>query len=142
VVNPGAAVAIFSGTLPWLDHTPVREAAAGVMGKVFVSPAIDMDFLLPYLARGGGKLARLDHNTVEGVIAVFSPTIFAEKKPETYPIAMGSFMQPMLGRPAWLQQDPEAMAKWIEFLERVAALNDPDFSPIARQAMAELGVSK
>jgi hypothetical protein len=139
-VNPAAAVAIFSGTLPWLDHTPVREAAAGVMGKVFVSPAIDMNFLLPYLGRGGGNLARLDHNTVDGVISVFTPTIFPEEKPETYPIAMESFMQPMLGRPAWLQQDPEAMATWIKFLERVAALNDSDFSPIARQALSALGV--
>ena len=138
VVNPAAAVAMFSGTLPGLDHSPVRETAAAVMGKAIASPALDMDYLQPHFARGGAALAFLEHNTVDGVIAVFSPAIFASEKPDTYLFNMESFMQPMLGRPAWLQRDPEAMEKWADFLDRVVALDDPDFSPVAQQALAGL----
>jgi hypothetical protein len=138
VMNPATAVAMHSGTLHGLDHSPVRESAAGVMGKAIASPALDMEYLLPHFARGGAALAFLEHNTVDGVIAVFSPAIFASEKPDDYLFNMESFMQPMLGRPAWLQQDPEAMAKWTDFLDRVVALDDPDFSPVAQQALAEL----
>lgn len=138
VMNPATAVAMYSGTLPGLDHSPVRETAASVMGKAIASPALDMDYLGAHFARGGGTLATLDHNTVNGVIAVFSPTIFAPEKPASYAFSMESFMQPMLGRPAWLQRDPEAMAVWTGFLDRVVALDDPDFSPIAEQALAGL----
>ena len=137
-INPAAAVASFTGTLPALDHTPAREAAGAVMGLALASPALDMGYLGPYLARGGERLATLEHNTVDGVIAVFSPTIFAKEKPASYPFSMQSFLQPMLGRPAWLQRDADAMANWTDFLDRVAALNDPEFSPIARQALGEL----
>lgn len=134
VMNPATAVVMHSGTLRGLDHSPVRETAAGVMGKAIASPALDMEYLLPHFARGGAALAFLEHNTVEGVIAVFTPAIFASEKPDTYLFNMDSFMQPMLGRPAWLQRDPESMAEWMEFLDRVVALDDPDFSPVARQA--------
>ena len=137
-VNPAAAVAMFSGTLRGLDHSPVRETAAAVMGKAIASTALDMGYLGPHFARGGAPLALLDHNTVDGVIAVFWPTIFASQKPDTYAFDMDSFMQPMLGRPAWLQRDPEAMARWMDFLDRVVALDDPDFSPVAQQALADL----
>jgi len=91
VVNPASAVVMFSGTLRGLDHNPVRETAGAVMGKAIASPALDMDYLGAQFARGGGALATLDHNTVEGVIAVFSPTIFALVKPAAYPFPMASF---------------------------------------------------
>jgi len=136
VMNPATAVALFSGTLQGLDHSPVRETAAGVMGKAIASPALDMDYLGPHFARGGPALALLDHNTVDGVIAVFSPVVFAPEKPDSYAFDMNSFMQPMLARPAWLQQDTEAMARWTDFLDEVVALDDPDFSPVAQQALA------
>jgi len=48
---------------------------------------------------------------------------------------MDSFMDPMLGRPAWLQRDPDGLERWLAFLGRVAALDDPDFSPVARKAL-------
>ena len=136
--NPAAAVAIHSGTLPQLDHTPAREVAGGVMGKVIASPELDVSYLNPFFARGGLGLATLDRNTVEGVIAVFSPTVFGGVKPTSEGFSMDSFMGPMLGRPAWLQRDPEAMATWRDFLERVVELDDPAFSPVAVQALEGL----
>ncbi len=137
-VNPATAVVMYTGRLPRLDHGPVRETAAIVMGEALASPALDMDYLGDHFARGGAAIATLESNTVEGVIAVFSPTIFAPEKPARYPFPMESFMQPMLGLPAWLQRDPEALEIWSAFLERVAALDDPDFSPVAREALEAL----
>ena len=137
-VNAATEVVTYTGTLATLDHTPAREHAGVAMGLAFTSPALDMDYLGRHFARGGEKIATLDHNTVDGVIAVFTPTIFASPKPARYPFPLRSFLQPMLGRPAWLQRDADAMADWTAFLERVVALDDPDFSPTAREALAEL----
>lgn len=134
-VNPAAAAVMHTGQLRRLAHTPVRETAGAIMGQTIASPALDMDYLGDHFARGGGELATLDGNTVEGVIAVFSPTIFAEEKPVHYAFSLDSFMEPMLGRPAWLQRDPDGLEHWIAFLGRVAALDDPDFSPVAREAL-------
>lgn len=134
-VNPATAVVTVAGTIGGLDFSSVREKAGGVMGKALASRALDMDYLGPHLARGGGALAVLESNSVEGVIAVFTPNVFAEEKPVQYGFPMESFMQPMLGRPAWLQRDPDSLESWIAFLEEVEALDDPDFSPTARQAL-------
>ncbi len=87
------------------------------------------------MARGGGAIAVLDSNTVEGVIAVFTPTIFAEEKPVHCGFPLESFLQPMLGHPAWLQRAPEARDRWVAFLQDVVALNDPDCSPAADRAL-------
>ncbi|MCC5968424.1 MAG: hypothetical protein JJU15_00575 [Pararhodobacter sp.] len=138
VMNPATAVAMFSGTLRGLDHSPVRETAAAVMGKALASPELDMDYLAPHFGRGGAALAFLEHNTVDGVVAVFTPVIFASEKPDNYLFNMDSFMQPMMGRPAWLQRDQHSLDLWIGFLDRVVALDDPDFSPVARQALTAL----
>lgn len=137
-VNPATAVVTVAGTIGGLEFSPVREKAGGVMGKALASRALDMDYLGPHLAHGGGALAVLESNSVEGVIAVFTPNIFAKEKPAQYGFSMESFMQPMLGRPAWLQRDPDSLETWVAFLEEVEALDDPDFSPTARQALQAL----
>lgn len=137
-VNPAAAVVMAAGTVPTLAHTPVRETAGAVMGKAIANPALDLDYLGPHFARGGAGVAMLDGNTVEGVIAVFRPTIFATEKPSEYIFDMQSFMQPMMGQPAWLHRNPEALATWTAFLQRVIDLDDPDFSPTARAALDAL----
>lgn len=133
--NPAAAVVIHSGSLPQLDHTPARETAGVVMGNVIASPELDLAYLNPFFARGGLGIATLDRNTVEGVIAVFSPTVFGGVALPSEGFSMDSFMGPMLGRPAWLQRDAEAMATWTDFLDRVVALDHPEFSPVAVQAL-------
>lgn len=133
--NPAAAVAVHSGTLRQLDHTPAREIAGAVVGQVIASPELDVQYLNPFFARGGLGVSTLDHNTVEGMIRFFAPTLLEGMTPNSEGFSMDAFMGPMLGRPAWLQRDPEAMATWTAFLERVVDLDDPTYSPVAAQAM-------
>ncbi len=134
-INPALAIAIASGTTRGLERSPTREAAAVMMGKAIKSPVIDLDYMRTHLARNGAALASLQQNTVAGVIGTYVPTIFAEDKPDSYDFAMEPYLRPMLERPRWLQQDAEAQAEWVTFLQRVVDLDDPDFSPTARRAL-------
>lgn len=134
-INPATAIAVASGSTRGLERSPTREAAAIMMGKIIESPAIDFEYLGSHLARNWPALASLEQNTVAGVIGTYVPTIFAEDKPESYAFAMEPYLRPMLERPRWLQQDAEAQAEWLAFLQRVVDLDDPDFSPSARQAL-------
>ncbi|MFN2306011.1 MAG: hypothetical protein ABR504_03465, partial [Paracoccaceae bacterium] len=134
-INPATAIAIASGSTRGLERSPTREAAAIMMGEVIESTAIDLDYLGTDLARNGAALASLQQNTVAGVIGTYVPTIFAEDKPTSYDFSMEPYLRPMLERPRWLQQDAEAQAEWLAFLQRVVDLDDPDFSPTARRAL-------
>jgi len=134
-INPATAIVIACGSTRGLDRSPTREAAAIMMGKAIQSPSIDLDYLGRHLAQNGRLLASLEQNTVAGVIGTFVPTIFAQNKPESYDFAMEPYLRPMLERPRWLQQDAEAQAEWVAFLQRVVALDDENFSPTARRAL-------
>jgi len=134
-INPATAIVIASGGTRGLDRSPTREAAAIMMGKAIQSPAIDLDYLGRHLAQNGPVLASLEQNTVAGVIGTFVPTVFAPNKPDSYDFAMEPYLRPMLERPRWLQQDAEAQAEWVAFLQRVVALDDENFSPTARRAL-------
>ncbi|WP_366555925.1 hypothetical protein [Aquibaculum sediminis] len=134
-INPATAIAIGSGTTPGLERSATREAAAIMMGKAIQSTAIDLEYLGPHLARNGEALASLEANTVAGVIGTYAPTIFAEDKPASYDFALEPYMRPMLMRPGWFAQDPEAKAEWLAFLQRVIDLDDDNFSPTARRAL-------
>jgi len=137
-INAATAVAIASGTTRGLERSQTRETAAIMMGRALESRAIDLGYLGPQLARNGAALADLEQNTVAGVIGTYEPTIFAEDKPSSYDFAMEPYMRPMLVRPAWFAQDPEAKAEWVAFLERVVDLDDENFSPYAARALDAL----
>lgn len=134
-INPATAIAIASGTTRGLERSPTREAAAIMMGKAIESPAIDLGYMGPHLARNGAALADLERNTVAGVIGTYAPTVFAEDKPDRYAFSMEAYMRPMLARPGWIAQDPGARAEWTTFLQRVVDLDDANFSPTARRAL-------
>lgn len=108
------------------------------MGKVFASHAFDMAYLAPHLARGGGVLANLEHNTVAGLIGILEPTIFGNDGTGDDPFPADGFAAPMLTRPTWFAHEPDALRQWTAFLQRVAELDDPDFSPMARRAFEAL----
>lgn len=134
-INPATAIAIASGSTRGLERSPTRERAAIMMGKAIESPAIDLEYLGPRLGRNGAALASLQQNTVAGVIGTYVPTIFAQDKPDSYDFAMEPYLRPMLERPRRLQQDAEARAEWVAFLQRVVDLEDENFSPTARRAL-------
>lgn len=134
-INPATAIVIGSGSTRGLDRSATREAAAIMMGKALESPAIDLDYMGSHLGRNGAALASLQNNTVAGVIGTYVPTIFAQDKPESYDFAMEPYLRPMLERPSWLQQDPDAKAEWLAFLQRVIDLDDENFSPTAQRAL-------
>ncbi|AMD02305.1 hypothetical protein LOKO_03259 [Halomonas chromatireducens] len=135
-MHPASALAIESGMTRGLERTITRELASVVMGKAIASPVLDMDYLGPHLSRGGTPLFDLQQNTVAGVIALYEPTVFAGDKPESYPFPVAPYTQPMLAQPGRFASEPDEKAEWLAFLERVAALGDPDFSPVAETALA------
>ncbi|WP_366653697.1 hypothetical protein [Fodinicurvata sp. EGI_FJ10296] len=137
--SSAAAVVLSSGNTAGLDHSPPRETAGILMGRVLANPATDFGHIDRYLRRGGGAgtLSDLGHNTVAGVIGTLEPTIFADGQRVRLPFPPEVLAVFLDQRPRWLADDPAAEDQWREFLQRVADLDDPAFSDTARQALQE-----
>jgi len=108
------------------------------MGRILVNPAADFTHIHNHFlrSRGGGALASLEHNTVNGVIGILEPTIFDLGSGWQAPFPPAALADIMTARPDWLSREPQAEADWIDFLSRVRDHGDPDFSPVAEAALA------
>ena len=68
-------------------------------------------------------VSEMENNTVDGTIGMLEPTIFAENQNsvnhQIYPKWVNVSLH--YRGASWLDEQPEARQKWIDFLKRVAA---------------------
>lgn len=136
-INPAVGVLISSGLTRGLERSASRERASIEMGRILVNPEADFAHIGDHFLsnRGGGALAKLEHNTVDGVIGILEPTVFDTGSGWQAPFPPEVLTDLMLARPDWLAQEPQAESDWIDFLKRVRDQVNPGFSPVAEEAL-------
>ena len=136
-VNPAVGVLMTSGQTRGLERSMARELASQEMGRILVNPVADFAHIGDHFLRnrGGGALANLEYNTVNGLIGILEPTIFDAGSGWQAPFPPSALADIMTARPGWLSREPQAEAEWIAFLRRVRDHGDPDFSPVAEAAL-------
>ncbi len=126
-----------SGLTPGLERSPTRELASREMGRILVNPVADFAHIGDHFMsnRGGGALAALEYNIVDGLIGILEPVIFQPASGWHAPFPPDALANVMTARLGWLARDPQAEADWVDFLRRVRDHGDPDFSPVAEAAL-------
>lgn len=138
-INPAVGVLMSSGLTRGLERSSSREQASIEMGRILVNPEADFAHIGDHFLRnrGGGALANLEHNSVEGIIGILEPVIFDTGSGWQAPFPPEALADLMTARPGWLSRDAQAQSEWVGFLTRVKDQGDPDFSPVAEAALEE-----
>ena len=93
------------------------------------------------LARSGGRSRILLYNTVDGMIGILEPTIFAGFETvnhKFYPQQISSYLSVPNYFPAEVRTDEAAKGRWRAFLTKVAEKNDPAWSAAAKTGLQKL----
>ncbi len=134
-VNPAAAVILSVAGISQFNRRPAREQASIAIGQLIASPASDLGYLEPHLRQRINAISNFNTNTVDGMIGLIGPTIFAEHEAMHRQFEPAAFAGVLERKPAWLRDEPEATEKWKQFLASVIAAEQPHFSTSAQTAL-------
>ena len=134
-INPATVVILNVAGISQLNRRPAREQASIVIGQLIASPAADLDYLEPHLRQRINAISNFNTNTVDGMIGLIGPTIFAEHEAMHRKFEPAAFAGVLERQPGWLRDEPEAVEKWKQFLATVIAAEQPHFSTSAQSAL-------
>ena len=138
-VNPVASVLMLIGGNTNNRANAVKTKASIAFGKCAASRKADMAYLQRKLNSGRSRI--MVYNTVDGMIGILEPTVFAGFETvnhQFYPNQFASYLSVPNYFPAEVRSDAAAKEKWRAFLTKVAEKNDPKWSAAAKTGLQKL----
>lgn len=128
-VNPAMVVLLNLLGQSGMENGDIATAPSIALGKMLASRQANLGYIERIL--GSKRNAVMGYTSLEGLIGILEPTIFADFQTvnhQYYPIQFADWMMNPLTIPAAVRQDPAARERWRAFLQRVADKNDPAWS--------------